>query len=98
MIMPLIMSMYATNLAYNSASVMFGSMDRRMALANHVTGNESPRDLITLERMDKAMQLQGIMAQTNLQAAWAMQEAAQKMREKDNEQKKRLMDAGAIFV
>ncbi len=98
MLTPMIMSMQATNLAHQSAANLFGSNQGIMGLANSVTGSESPAQLVGIQQMEKALQFQGIMAQTNLQAAWAMQESAQKLQQKNNEMKRRLMDNGAIFV
>ena len=97
MITPMLMSMYATNLAHNSAATLFGANQARMDLANSATGGESAGEVASLASMDKAMALQGAMAQTNLQAAWAMQEAAAKMKKKDAEQRQRMLDNGVLF-
>ena len=48
--------------------------------------------------MDKAWALQRAYAQTLYLASQAMQESAQRMQQKDQELKRRLMDAGAVFV
>jgi hypothetical protein len=98
MIMPMIMAMQGINYAHRGANLMFGAMDRQMALANRVAGNESPRDIAQLARMDKALALQAAHAQTMYQVGLAMQETAAKMQEREQKMKQRLMDAGATFV
>jgi hypothetical protein len=98
MIMPMIMAMQGIHYAHQGANLMFGAMDRQMALANRVAGNESPRDIAQLARMDKALALQAAHAQTMYQVGLAMQETAAKMQEREQKMKQRLMDAGATFV
>lgn len=98
MLMPLFASLQAINLRHNSEAAMFASNQGIMNLANSVTGAETPRQLADIASMEKALRFQGIMAQTNYLAAMAMQEQAQKMQQKEMELKRRLMDAGAIYV
>jgi hypothetical protein len=98
MIMPMIMAMQGIHYAHQGANLMFGAMDRQMALANRVTGNESPRDIAQLARMDKALALQAAHAQTMYQVGLAMQASAAKMQEQDRKLKENLMKAGATFV
>lgn len=97
MVMPLAMSLFATNLAYDSAGVMFGANQARMGLADSVTGGESPASAASLQAQDKALTLQGIQAQTNYQVALAMQEAAQNLQKKNEEQRIRMIQNGALF-
>lgn len=93
MLMPTIMSMMATNMAYQSANIMFGANQAMTDLANNPTG-----DISTLASQDKALALQAASAQTNYLVAQAMQESAQALRKKNQEQRQRLMDNGALFV
>jgi hypothetical protein len=96
--MPMMMSMAATNLAYNSAGLMFGANQARMGLANSATGMESQGDIASLAAQDKALSLQGIQAQTNYLVSQAMQEGAQNLKKKHQELDERLRANGAVFV
>jgi hypothetical protein len=97
MVMPLITSMFATNLGYNSVATQFGANQSRTALANSVTGGESLGETASLASQDKALTLQGIQAQTNYQVALAMQEGAANLRKKNQEQRERMLQNGSIF-
>ncbi len=97
MITPLAMSMFATNLAYNSAGTLFGANQARMDLANSATGGESMSDVASLQAQDKALSLQGAMAQTNYLVSQAMLEGAQSLRKKNQEQRERMLQNGALF-
>ncbi len=97
MVMPLIMSMYATNLGYDSAANMFGANQARLDLANGGTGYESQAGVASLAAQDKALKFAGIQAQTNYQVAMALQDSAQNLRRKNQEQKERMLANGAIF-
>ncbi len=97
MIMPLIMSMYGTALANNSAARMFNVMDAQMGLANSVTGSESPAQVARLAQTDKALQFAGIAAKANYEAALAMQDSAAVMMKRDREQRDRMLQNGVVF-
>lgn len=97
MITPMAMSMFATNLAYSSAGAMFGVNQSRMGLANNVTGNESMGEVASIASHDKALAMQGAMAQTNYQVAQAMQEGAAKLKKEHQEQRERMLQNGVIF-
>jgi len=97
MVMPLIMSMYATSLGYDSAATIFGANQTSMGLANGVTGYESQSEVASLAAQDKALKFAGIQAQTNYQVAMALQDSAQNLRRKNQEQKERMLANGAIF-
>jgi hypothetical protein len=98
MLNPLINLLYATNLAYGSSAAMFGANQARMALANSVTGEEAPSGLAALARHDQALTFQGIQAYTNYQVAQAMQQNARMQLKKHEEERRRLMEAGATLV
>lgn len=98
MLNPLISLLYATNLAYGSSASLLGANQARMALANSVTDQETPSGLAALARHDKALMFQGIQAYTNYQVAQAMQQAARMQLKKHEEERQRLIAAGAILV
>lgn len=98
MITPLFASMVATNLTHNAANAMFGVNQAQLGLANRVTGHESPARIQQLANMDKALMFEGIRARTMYFAGLMMQESARKMQQENTELKRRLMDAGAVFV
>lgn len=95
MIAPLASLLYATNLTYNSANTLFGSMDAQTSLAASV-GPAS--DVVALHQVDQALRLQGIQAQTNYLVGQAMQTSAQQMLKQHEEMRERLMKAGATLV
>src|ERR1044072_8067889 len=97
-LMPMIMSMQAINMRHRAENVMFGAFERQTALASRATGSERPAETARLARMDRALQIQGAAAQSLYFAALAMQESAQRMQQQEQKLKRRLMDAGAIFV
>jgi hypothetical protein len=98
MVVPLFASLYGINLAHNSMGNLYGVNQARMGLANAVTGMESPAQIAQLHSSDRALELQGAMAKVNYQVALAMQEAAQKLLKQHEEQRRRLMQAGATLV
>lgn len=98
MITPLFASMAATNLTHNAAATMFGTAQAQMALANSVTGRETPARIQQLANVDKALMFEGIRARTMYFAGQMMQLQAQKMKEDNQKLKERLMAAGATFV
>lgn len=97
MVMPLMMSMYATNLGYDSAATMFGANQARMDLANNVTGYESQGQVASLAAQDKALMFAGMNARMNYEVSQAMQSGADTLRKKNQEQKERMLANGAIF-
>lgn len=94
MITPMAMSMFATNLAYNSAGAMFGVNQSRMALANSASPTS---DASSLASYDKALALQGAAAQTNYQASQAMFAGAENLKKKNQEQRERMLQNGVLF-
>lgn len=98
MLTSMIMSMQATNAVHRNTNALFGANQQVMNLANSVTGAESPQDLMRIQQTEQALMFQGMMAKANLEAAWLMQESAQRLQQRNLEQKRRLMDAGALFV
>lgn len=97
MITPLIASMFATSLSYDSAATQFGANQSRATLANSATGGESISQITSLAAQDKALSLQGIQAQTNYQVALAMQEGATSLRKKNQAQRERMLQSGVTF-
>ncbi|HEY9744667.1 MAG TPA: hypothetical protein V6C99_00460 [Oculatellaceae cyanobacterium] len=95
MIAPLFGMLYATNLSHDAANAMFGAAEARMSLANSATPASDPT---ALARMDKALQLQGIQAQTNYQVSQAMLESSRRMLRQHEETRRKLMEAGATLV
>jgi hypothetical protein len=69
-----------------------------MGLANRVTGNETPDQLIALNEQDKQLLFKGIQHKTNYEISNALQDASQRRRQKDREQRQRLFNMGAIFA
>lgn len=98
MVVPLAASLYGINLAHNSMGSLYGVNQARMGLANAVTGMESPAQIAQLQSADKALELQGVRDKINYQVALAMQETAQKLLKQHEEQRRRLMEAGATLV
>lgn len=94
MITPMAMSMFATNLAYNSAGTMFGASQNRLELANTASPSS---DTVSLAAQDKALTLQSAMAQTNYQVAQAMQAGAESLKKKNQEQRERMLQNGVLF-
>jgi hypothetical protein len=94
MLMPLIMSLQATELADDSEGAMFGANEARMGLAN----GESPTGIASLAQQDKAIELQGVQAKTNYQVAQVMFGNANRLRKKDQELTERMRRNGALFV
>lgn len=97
MLMPLMMSLFATNLAHSGATGMFGVNQSRLALANGVTGNESQGDIASLAAQDKALTLQGIQAKTQYEVAQALQDTATRMKKKNEETRQRMLENGVLF-
>ena len=52
----------SAGLSFNSVGAGFGANQNRMALANGVTGNESPQQIASLAQSDKASALQSAKA------------------------------------
>ena len=93
-------SFYATGLTFGGAGQGFGVNQTRTGLGNTAgtDGFETPDDIANLQSSDKAMELNGIMAQTNYQVGLALQDRFGMMRRRDMEQKRRMMEQGSIFV
>lgn len=89
---------FTTNLIYDGAGAVFDANQGRLALANRVTGNESPQELIALNEADKRLQFQAIQGNLNYEYGYAWQEANERRRQKDREQRQRLFQMGAIFA
>ncbi len=89
---------FATNLIYDGAAGFFDANQQRMALANRVTGNETPEELIAINNQDKQLAFQGIRDKINYEIGNAMEEANERRRQKDREQRQRLFQMGAIFA
>jgi hypothetical protein len=97
MMMPMITSMFATDLAFSSAGSAMAANQASMGLANRVTGNESPAEVAFLGSMDKALALQSAQAGTNYQVAMALQSAAQEAKRKRAEHQQTNLQNGVIF-
>ncbi len=96
--MPFIMSSYATNLSFAGAGNAFAADQSRMDLANSVTGNESPAEVADIAAQDKALALDSASSRLQYEVAQALQQRAQAMRKKDQEQRERMMkENGVIF-
>ena len=91
-------SMYATALTHNAGAAMFGANQSRMGLASRVSGNESPREVASLAAQDRALALESARASMMYFAGQLMQESAQKQLKAEQDQRRRLMDAGATLV
>lgn len=97
MVMPLMMSMYATNLSSDSAATMFGANQSRMDLAGGMTGGESQGQIASVAAQDKALMFAGNNARMHYEVAQAMQQGADNLRRKNQEQKERMLANGAVF-
>lgn len=97
MLMPLIMSSYATNLAYAGAGTMMGVNQNRMDLANSMTGSESPAQVIFADSMDKAYEMQAAQSQMQFAVAQALQKNADELRKKNLEHQQAMQAMGVIF-
>ena len=95
--------LFATGLGYDSAAGFMGANESRMALANQVGqqvmfgGELSPEQMAGVASMDKALAMQGQMAQVNYEVSQAMFEGAQARRRQDRELRERMIAAGATF-
>jgi hypothetical protein len=97
MVMPLIMSMQATNWAYDGAGGMFNGHQEIMGSANKATGYESQSDIASMAAQEKAIRFSGIQAYAHYKAGIALQGAAEEMRRQNREQKERMQANGALF-
>lgn len=97
MLMPLMMSMYATNLGYESVGSMFGAHQAQMGLANQMTGGESQAQVASVAAQEKAILFSGISAKSNYLASVAMQGGADNLRKKNEEQKAQMQANGVLF-
>jgi plasmid stability protein len=96
-LMPFIMSSYATSLSFSGAGNAMAANEARMGLANGVTGNESQPEVASLAAQDKALSLESAYSGIQYQVAQAMQQSAQAMKKKDQEQRQRMLDNGVLF-
>ena len=96
-VMPVFMSMSATNMAYGSTAAMFGAQEQIAGLASGVTGNSNVDNPVRLAEMETALKFQGIMAQSNYLASQSMQAGAQGLLKKNQELRERLGKAGATL-
>lgn len=76
---------------------MFQYADARAALANQVTGHETPAQLAELQKKDKALELDQVQAKFNYAYGNAWQEQLEAIQKKKMEQKKRLFDLGFLY-
>jgi len=90
-------SYYATGLTYDGAGQGFGVNQTRAGLANTAGVNDTPGQIADLQSADKAMELNGVMAQTNYQVGLALQDRFGTMRRRDMEQRRRAIQEGSIF-
>lgn len=97
MLMPLIMSSYATNLAYAGAGTMMGVNQNRMALADSMTGGESPAQVTFAGSMDRAYELQDAQAQMQFAVSQALQKNAEELRKKNLEHQQAMQAMGVVF-
>jgi hypothetical protein len=93
-----LVSGFPAGLASSAGNDMFNYADARIALTNSVTGNETPEELVEIQRLDKGLELKQEQAKFNYQYATAWQEQQDQLIQKNREQKKRLFDMGAIFA
>lgn len=82
---------------FPSAEKMFRAGDARLALANQVTGQETPAQLAAIQALDKELSLNQIQGEVEYQYQMAWQDQASRMRDQWRDQKKRLFEMGAIF-
>jgi hypothetical protein len=90
-------SYYATALTYGGAGQGFGVNQTRAGLANTVGVNDTPGQIADLQSADKAMELDGVMAQTNYQVGLALQDRFGMMKRKELERKRAQLESGVIF-
>ena len=83
---------------FSAADDMFTYADKRMALANRVTGQETPEQLAAIQQQDKQLALKQIQAEVRYEYYNAWQEQREQRRKKAREQHQRLFEMGAIFV
>jgi len=90
---------YGTALTQAAGSGMFNAMDAEMALANNAgSAASNPAAVASLASLDKSMALFGAAAKVNYEVGLAMQNSGQSLMKKLNEQRQRLLQAGATFV
>lgn len=70
-------------LGYQGANQFFNGADTRLALANRVTGQESPAELAGIGAQDKAAALQQAQGGINYEYATAWQEANDRRRREE---------------
>ena len=94
---------YATQLSFGSAGGMMAVNQSREALADGV-GNQvafggglSSAQTADVGQMDKALEMQGAMDQTNYLVAQALFGRAKAQQKKDHQLREQLMADGALF-
>lgn len=75
-------SLNATNMIYETGERRMAINDKRMALSNSVTGNESPGEMMAIAQQDKALNIMGEFNKTMEEVAWAMQKAQEDRKRK----------------
>jgi hypothetical protein len=83
--------------ASDAAFSLQGIDEARLALANRVTGNETPEQLAAIQKLDKALELKRAQAQLNYDYHSAWFEHQQARRKKNRDQRQRLFEMGVIF-
>ena len=98
MMMPLIMSSYATNLTFAGAGGAMAANQARMDLADSMTGGESQSDIAFAGAVDRSQEMLAAGSRIQYELGLAMQNRAQEMRKKNLEHQRTLMDQdGVIF-
>ena len=98
MLTPFIAGLQATNLQFGAGADWQNINQQRMALANTVTGNETPDQFVRIAQTDKALALQAVQADTQQYAAHVMSQAAMAKFKKDWERKREAIKNGVLFV
>ncbi len=97
MIGPVFGGMSGASLSFNSAAGFMGDDDARVALANQVTGNETPAEIASIAAQDKALALHSAMAKTNYEVGLAMQDAGMSNQKKEMERRAQRIQNGYLF-
>ena len=97
MIGPVFGGMSGTSLTFDSAAGFMDADDARVALANRVTGKETPAQLALIAAYDKALALKSAQDKTNYEVGLAMQDAAIRHQKKEMEHRAQRIQNGYLF-
>ena len=95
---PISQSYYATALGNTSAGNIQMLNQGNLYLANVAGFAQNPYQIAGLQLSEKSIQLHGLRDQTNFQVSQLMGQSSKSLLKKNDEQRQRLINSGAIFA